>query len=209
VEKPSAGNFLRVGVTGGIGSGKSLVCSLFAKLGIPVISADDIAKEIMQNDDALRRQLRALLGPSTYQSDGRLDRAYVAGKIFSNKSLHRKVNHLVHPVVEAEIDKRFLEMERGGETVGIVEAAMIYEAGYDKRLDLVIVVDAPEAKRIERVVKRDGTSADEVQKRINAQSPAEKKTGKAGYVIRNTGSLATLESSVEFLSAILQTMSKK
>jgi dephospho-CoA kinase len=200
---------LRVGVTGGIGSGKTLVCSLFAKYGIPVLSADDVAKEMMQSDGGLRSQLSSLFGPSTYQPDGSLDRAYVAGRIFSDKSLQQNVNRLVHPKVEAGIDSWFAELERSGEAIGIVEAALIYEAGYDKRLDLVIVVDAPESVRIKRVVARDGSSVEEVKKRIAAQTPAAQKAKKADYVIHNTGSFSDLESSVQFLVKILQTMSEK
>ena len=205
---PSAA-ILRVGVTGGIGSGKTIVCSLFAKHGIPVMSADEIAKNLMQSDDALRTQLILLLGSSTYRPDGSLDRASVAAKIFSNKSLQKKVNSLVHPRVEAEIDSRFAAMERSGKAIGLVEAALIYEAGYDKRLDVVIVVDAPEPDRIKRVVARDRSSTEEVRKRIAAQSPSEQKARKADYIIRNSGSLSELEASVDFLVLLLQKTIKK
>ena len=200
---PSAA-ILRVGVTGGIGSGKTIVCSLFAKHGIPVVSADEIAKQLMQSDEALRSQLSLLLGSSTFRPDGLLNRAHVAAKIFSDKSLQRKVNSLVHPKVEAEIDSRFAAIERSGKAIGIVEAALIYEAGYDKRLDVVIVVDAPEPDRIKRVVARDRSSTEEVRKRIAAQSPSEQKARKADYIIRNSGSLSELEASVDFLVLLLQ-----
>ncbi|MCX6144070.1 MAG: dephospho-CoA kinase, partial [Ignavibacteriales bacterium] len=179
--KSVSAGILRVGVTGGIGSGKTIVCSLFANHGIPVMSADEIAKKLMQNDKALRSQLSLLLGSSTYRPDGSLDRAYVAAKIFSKKSLKQKVNSLVHPRVEAEIDSRFAAMEHSGKAIGIIEAALIYEAGYDKRLDVEIVVDAPEPDRIKRVVARERSSAEEVQKRIAAQSPSEQKARKADY----------------------------
>lgn len=200
---------LRVGVTGGIGSGKTIVCSLFANHGIPVVSADEIAKELMQADSALRAQLSSLLGSSAYRPDGSLDRSYVAGKIFSNKSLQRKVNGLVHPKVEAEIESRFAAMEHSGATIGMMEAALIFEAGYDERLDVVIVVDAPESDRIKRVVARDGSSVGDVQKRIAAQSPSDQKARRADYVIHNSGSLSELEASVDFLVRILQHTLKK
>jgi dephospho-CoA kinase len=208
VGKASSATILRVGVTGGIGSGKSIVCSLFASHGIPILSADGIAKDLMQIDSTLRSQLIALLGSTTYGTDGMLNRDFVAKKIFSNKSVQRKVNQLVHPIVEAEIDRRFEALSQSGNAIGIMEAALIYEAGYDKRLDVVIVVDAPESERIKRVVARDRSSADEVQKRIAAQSPAEQKSKKADYVIHNAGSLSELESSVAFLVRILQTITK-
>jgi dephospho-CoA kinase len=209
VGKTPPAAIFRVGVTGGIGSGKSIVCSLFAKHGIPVMSADEIAKELMQTDSALRSQLKLLLGSSTYRPDGSLDRTYVASKIFSDKSLQRKVNNLVHPKVEAEVDSRFAAMEHSGKAIGIVEAALIFEAGYDKRLDVVIDVDAPEPDRIKRVVARDGSSAGEVRKRIAAQSPPEQKAKKADYVIRNSGSLSELEASVDFLVLLFKKTTKK
>lgn len=202
--RSSAGHILRVGVTGGIGSGKSLVCSLFSQLGIPVLSADDIAKEVMSYDRSLRRELTSLLGASTYRSDRELDRDYIAAKIFFNESLKRKVNGLVHPRVKAELEKRFAELEQRGEKIGIVEAALIYEAGYDKSLNAVIVVDAPEPERVERVVERDKTSAEEVRNRMRAQWPVEQKLRKADYIIRNNGSLRELETSVQFLVKVLQ-----
>ena len=209
MQASAARDFLRVGITGGIGSGKTLVCSLFEKRGLPVISADAVAKEIMQADADLRRGLSAILGPSTYHADGTLDRAFVATKIFSDRALQRKVNRLVHPKVVEEIERRFAAMRESGCRIGVVEAALVYESGLDKDLDVVIVVDAPEATRIDRVVGRDAASPDEVRRRINAQLPSEQKAGKADFVIRNTGSLAELESSVQFLYTLLHTISGK
>jgi dephospho-CoA kinase len=209
VKKGPGPSILRVGITGGIGSGKTLVCSMFSNQGIPVLSADDIAKELMQKDVSLRAGLRALLGPSAYRPDGSLDRSFVAAKIFSDASLQKKVNKLVHPAVEAEVDTRFRTLQEAGHAVGIVEAALIYEAGFDKRLDVVIVVDAPEDERIRRVVARDGSSVEQVEGRIAAQLAPEKKARKADYIIHNTGSRSDLESSVTFLFTILHTLSRK
>ena len=209
MKKASSSTFLRVGVTGGIGSGKSIVCSLFAKKGIPVISADDLAKELMQRDEEIRRKLIRLLGPATYNTDGSLNRPFVAQQIFSSKVLQGKVNHLVHPRVEAEVERWFAAMAEEGKPAGIMEAALIYESGYDKSLDVVVVVDAPEDVRIKRVVDRDGTEAEEVTARMKAQMSAEAKKRKADYLIRNNGSIEELESSVAFLVSILTTISRK
>lgn len=177
---------------------------MFVQHGIPVLSADDVAKEIMRNDTSLRERLVMLLGPSAYRSDGELDRGYVASRIFSDATLKRRVNKLVHPRVEAELDKRFAELRNVGTQIAAVEAALLYESGYDKRLDVMIVVDAPEKERIRRVVERDKTSPGEVRRRMRAQLPAEKKLRNADYVIRNTGSLRDLENSVDFLIRVLQ-----
>jgi dephospho-CoA kinase len=209
VAKDSSGAILRIGVTGGIGSGKSLVCSMFAERGIPIIPADDIAKQVMVDDVGLRMQLISLLGPATYRSDGSLDKAFVASKIFSDASVQKKVNHLVHPKVESEIERRFSTLERSNTPIGIVEAALIYESGFNKNLDAVIVVAAPEADRIKRVVARDKSSIDQVKSRIAAQMAADQKASKADYIIHNSGSIAELESSVQFLLTILKNIIKK
>ncbi|MCX6135229.1 MAG: dephospho-CoA kinase [Ignavibacteriales bacterium] len=198
------GHILRIGVTGGIGSGKSLVCSTFSRLGVPVLSADKIAKELMSGNATLRKALLTLLGSSTYRSNGELNRQYVASTIFSNPALHGKVNALVHPRVEAEVGKRFVKLEKAGVRLGIVEAALIYEAGFDKHLDYVIVVDAPEADRIRRVVRRDKLTAVDVRKRIRSQQSTQSKLRKADYVVRNNGSIDDLKVSVEFLLSILE-----
>jgi len=197
---------LRIGVTGGIGSGKSLVCSMFSRLGVPVLSADDIAKDLMRRDASLRRALISLLGPLAYSPGGELDRTYIASKIFSNPTLHRKVNALVHPRVEAEVGKQFARLEKAGNKLGVVEAALIFEAGFDSELDYVIVVDSPEADRIRRVVARDKTAAGDVRRRIQAQHSPASKLQKADYIIRNSGSIEDLESSVRFIFSILQTI---
>lgn len=179
---------------------------MFSRLGVPVLSADDIAKDLMRGDVSLRRALITLLGPSTYRTDGGLDRQYVASKIFSSSGLHRKVNALVHPRVEAEVGKLFVKLEKTGNLVGILEAALIYEAGFERDLDYVIVVDSPEADRIQRVVNRDKVAVDDVRKRIRSQQSPGSKLRKADYVIRNTGSINDLEASVRFLFSLLQSI---
>lgn len=190
---------IRLGVTGGIGSGKSLVCALFAQLGIPVLSADDIAKDIMRNDGDVRRELLRLFGDAAFSADGSLDRPYIASKVFSNKPLQRKLNAVVHPRVEKELDRQLAELEGSGARVGIVEAALIYEAGYDRRLDAVIVIDAKKRERLRRIVERDNASPSEVLKRMDAQWSAARKLAKADYVVRNDGSKEDLERNVRFL----------
>jgi dephospho-CoA kinase len=182
---------------------------LFSHLNVPVLSADDIAKDLMQSDKALRLALVALLGVGTFGSDGTLNRKYVAEKIFSSPGLQRKVNQLVHPRVEAEIQKQFGKLAQSGNKIAIVEAALIYEAGFDKQLDTVIVVDAPEEDRIRRVVERDRTTVEAVRKRIVAQAGPESKIRKADYVIKNSGSVIDLEQAVRFLFSILTTIAEE
>jgi dephospho-CoA kinase len=103
--------------------------------------ADQIAKELMVHDHELRTAIANLLGALSYEPDGSLNREYVASKIFSDKSLQKKINSLVHPRVEERLDREIARLEREGKTMAIVEAALIYEAGYDESLDIVVVVD--------------------------------------------------------------------
>lgn len=195
---------IAIGVTGGIGSGKTEVCRMFEKLGIPVLSADGIAKEISNYDPRVRQLLVGILGSRAYTSDGVLDRAFVASKMFSSKNVQKKVNAIIHPRVEEEVRRKFSEMEKAGTQIGIVEAALIYEAGLDRLLDAVVVVDASDDIRIDRVVRRDGSSRSSVQDRMNAQMDPEAKLRKADYVIRNDGTMEELGHKVQFLYSIFQ-----
>ena len=205
----SADHILRIGVTGGIGSGKSLVCSLFARLGVPVLSADQLAKELMVQDGELKMAIAKLLGASAYEPDGSLSREYIASKIFSNKSLQKKINSLVHPRVEERLDREIARLERQGKRMAIVEAALIYEAGYDKRLDIVVVVDADEGERVRRVAYRDSVREEEVRKRVQSQWSPSRKVQKADYVIRNDGSVEELEANVRFLHTLFTSLTVK
>ena len=181
---------------------------MFSKLRIPVLSADGIAKDLLHKDPSLRRKLKSLLGPESYSSDGSLDRAYVASRLFSDASLQQSVNRLVHPKVESILNRTFAEFAKKGRKIAIVEAALIYEAGYDSELDLVIVVDAPRDRRIKRVRLRDGVRAADVRRRMKAQWPVREKLRRADYVIRNAGSKRDLRRSVRFLAGMLHTISE-
>ncbi len=204
-----ADHILRIGVTGGIGSGKSLVCSLFAGLGVPVLFADQLAKELMVHDGKLKMAIAKLLGASSYEPDGSLNREHIASRIFSNKSLQKKINSLVHPRVEEGLDREIARLEHQGERMAIVEAALIYEAGYDKNLDIVVVVDADERERVRRVAYRDSVSEEEVRKRVRSQWRATRKVQKADYVIRNDGSFEALEANVRFLHTLFTSLTVK
>ena len=202
-------HILKIGVTGGIGGGKSAVCSIFAHLGVPVLYADNIAKELSSTDSNIRKKLIGLLGESAFQVDGSLNRSFIASKIFSNKSLQQKVESIIHPRVEKEIERKIKELERHGENIVIVEAALIYESGLHKKLDAVIVVDADESERINRVRKRDGVSEDAVRSRMIAQLDVSKKLKKADYIIYNNGTLNELESKVQFLYIVFKQLANE
>lgn len=193
---------LRIGITGGIGSGKTIVCSIFERQGVPVLYADQIAKEISDTDSSVKKRLKNLLGEEAYHNDGTLNRSFVASRLFSDQKIQMKINAIVHPHVQEEIRRRFDAFERGGEVIVIAEAALIYEAGLDKILDSVIVIEADEKTRVQRIVDRDGLTADAVRGRMKAQMDAKKKVQKADYVIRNIGSVHDLEASVRFLHTL-------
>ncbi len=193
----------RIGVTGGIGSGKSVVCAIFERLGVLVLYADEIAREISVSNHRVKQAMISLFGSKSYRSDGALNRPYVAARVFSNKSLQKKLNAIVHPVVEKELDARIQKLNHRHSPFVLVEAALIFEAGFDKGLDAVIVVDAEEDVRVRRVVERDGVEEKEVLGRMNAQWSQRRKLQQADYIIGNNGPLNDLESQVHFLYHIL------
>ena len=197
-------HILKIGVTGGIGSGKSAVCSIFAHLGVPVLYADDIANELSVTDSTIRKKLIALLGESAFQSDGSLNRSFIASEIFSHTSLRQKVESIIHPRVEKEIERLFKELAQRGEFIVIVEAALIYEAGLHKKLDAVVVVDADESERISRVRKRDIVTEDAVRSRMKSQLDGKKKLENADYIIYNNGTTEELEFKVRFLYSVFK-----
>lgn len=170
-----------VGLTGGIGSGKSTVADFFSLLEIPVYKADSAAKTLMDNDVELISGIQALLGPESY-SKYQLNRPYIASKIFSNPALLAQMNALVHPAVK----KNFMAWVRAQKSPYVIrEAAILFESGTYQDCDFIITVFAPENMRLSRVVKRDSTEIEEVKKRMANQWPDEKKIERSQAVIYN------------------------
>lgn len=173
---------LKVGITGGIGTGKSFVSKIFKTMGIPFYNADLEAKLIMVKDNNIRMALVKAFGPETYFEDGSLNRVYLSKQVFDNSQRLEMLNNIVHPaVIRAGVD--WSNAQNG--PYSLKEAALLYESGSYKKLDYTILVTAPEELRIARVMKRDKVSREEVLNRIQKQMPEEEKLKFADFVIHN------------------------
>ncbi len=177
----------KVGITGGIGSGKTTVCKIFETLGIPIYYADDRAKWLMVNSPALQTGIINLFGKESYDEEGQLNRAYIGGIAFKHPKKLQKLNALVHPAVFVDGENWQQEQLALQFPYTLKEAALLYESGSHKFLDKMIVVTAPEELRIERVMKRDGLDREAVQDRIARQMPVAEKVAQADYIINNDG----------------------
>ncbi|ALW84360.1 dephospho-CoA kinase [Hymenobacter sedentarius] len=177
---------LRIGITGGIGSGKSIVSRLFQALGVPIYDADSRARWLMENDAELRQQLSAAFGPDTYDVNGRLNRPVLAGTVFRNPALLAQLNALVHPHVGTDFESWATAQQHAGHAYVLKEAALLFEAGSYKQLDRIITVYAPLAVRAARVLRRDPhrTAAD-VEAIMGKQLSEEEKVARADYVLTN------------------------
>jgi len=174
-------NMLRIGITGGIGSGKSTVAQIFNVLGIPVYSSDDAAKRLMNEDEEVKNKIIKSFGEESY-SNGKLNRKYLAEKAFSDRSKTDLLNSLVHP---ATIKDASTWMKKQTAPYIIKEAALIFESGSDEFLDAVIGVKSPLSLRIERTIKRNSVTAADVEARIKLQMDENEKMGLCDYIIVN------------------------
>ena len=173
---------VKVGITGGIGSGKSTVCKVFKLLGVPVFEADSVAKHLLNTNNKIRAGLIHLFGPEIYMEDGTVDRKKLAGIIFNDDIQLEKMNRLVHPVVREEF---YNWIEKQDFPYIIHEAAILFESGFYKIMDYTILISAPENQKIERVIKRDGVSKELVIERMKKQWPDEKKRKLASLELKN------------------------
>jgi dephospho-CoA kinase len=173
---------LRIGLTGGIGSGKSTVARVFETLGIPVYYADDAAKRLMNQDPAIRSALKEMFGEACYLDSGALNRAYLASVVFENPEKREQLNQLIHPATIADANKWLSEQHA---VYALREAALLFESGAAEGLDYVIGVSAPASLRMQRVIKRDQLSEEAVQKRMATQLQDTIKLKLCDFVIVN------------------------
>lgn len=198
------GKVFKLGITGGIGSGKSSVCKVFSVLGIPVFSADEEAKNIMDNDKGIIGEINNITGKDMYP-DGILDRRKLASLIFNDNELLSKVNLLVHPVV-------FNNFRRWAETQNapyvIMEAAILFESGGYRLVDRIATIVAPQEERIERVMKSNMLTRDQVMERIRNQTDDDYRVKQSDYIINNGENDMIIPSILSIHQDILKHISK-
>lgn len=170
-----------IGLTGGIGSGKSTVARMFNALGVPIYISDDEAKKLMESSKSIQHDLLALFGPSTYLN-GRLNRPFISSKVFKDKALLSKLNAIVHPKVAAHF-KAWLSNQNS--IYIIKEVAILFETNSQDNYDCIITVVAPLEKRLQRVVKRGDKSEESVRMIVSNQLPDAEKTERSDFVISN------------------------
>lgn len=190
-----------IGITGGIGSGKSIVCKVFASLGIPIYEADSRAKSLMNNDLSLKKSIQNLLGEQAYSPTGEYNRAWVASQVFNNPDLLKQLNGIVHPRVREDAEQWIQQHSKA--PFLLYEAAIMKAAGDGNHFDKVIVVTAPIDFRIKRVQKRDNRSEQEIRDIIARQISEEERLKIADFVIENDEVKPLLEQILDVNTAIL------
>lgn len=184
----------KVGITGGIGSGKSTVTRILEELGVAIYIADDRAKELMVEQKELRNTLIERFGADVYV-EGKLNRAYLAERVFGNAEELKALNAIVHPAVMRDFD---VWAESQASPYVVIESAILFEAGLDDRVDCVVSILAPEELRIERAMARDGASREDIERRIANQISDDERSERSKYAIVNI-TLEDLEEDVEQL----------
>ena len=172
-----------IGITGGIGSGKSIICKVFTTMGIPIYEADSRAKFLINNDLSLKKSIQNLLGEQAYTPTGEYNRAWVASQVFNNPDLLNQLNALVHPRVREDAENWI--QQHSDSPFLLYEAAIMKAAGEGNHFDKVIVVNAPIDLRIKRVQKRDNRSKQEIRDIIARQISDEERLKIADFVIEN------------------------
>jgi dephospho-CoA kinase len=190
-----------IGITGGIGSGKSLICKIFSTMDIPVYDADSRAKYLINNDLSLKKSIKNLLGESAYTSTGEYNRAWVASQVFNNPDLLKQLNLLVHPCVHK--DAQGWVKKYPNSPFLLYEAALMKAAGDNNIFDKVVVVSAPTDLRIKRIQARDKRSEQEIRDIIARQISDEERFKIADYVIENDDKKAVLEQVLEIFNLLV------
>jgi len=196
---------IKVGLTGGIGSGKSTVSKILISKGFSVYNSDNRAKWLMNNNDNLKSNIISIFGNKAYVK-GSLNRKYLSAKVFNDSLKLKALNNLVHPLVAIDF-KNWLLNQKSKDFV-FKEAAILIESGAYKEMDKIMVVSCPENIRLERVLKRDGNSPELVKKRMQNQISETEKINHADFVVKNNGNESDLVLEVEFVISELKNLTK-
>ncbi|MFL3025800.1 MAG: dephospho-CoA kinase [Candidatus Neomarinimicrobiota bacterium] len=191
---------LRVGLTGGIGSGKSTASNFFELFGSFVINADEEAKKILSSNETVQHELISEFGTDIIDVSGEINKAKLARVAFQDEDHQQRLNSVIHPYIYNSIDDHFNDVLKDGKfDIFIVDGALIFESGYDVHMDYIVVVTALLKNRMERALARQTLSREEILKRIELQWPEEEKVNLADFVIHNDGSEEDLKNNVKIL----------
>ena len=203
--KPQTRNYTIIGLTGGIGSGKSTVARRFAELGASVYSADAIARLALEPGTSCYQKAIAAFGDSILSPDGRIDRKALAKIVFSDEQKRKLLNEIIHPyVIEQLFSRAEAELSNTSGALVIFDIPLLFESGLDARMDRTVTVACEEAERVRRIVRRDRVTPEHALLRIRAQLPEEEKRRRADYVLENNGSLNDLLRQVDALYETLK-----
>lgn len=194
---------IRLGITGGIGSGKSIVSQLFRVMGIPVYDSDKESKRLTITDEGIRTQLTELVGKDVYADDGSLNKSILASWLFSCEEHTLKVNNIIHPVVKEDFLSWVKKQENAGYKACGIESAILIEAGFQDVVEKVVMVTAPLETRIERTMQRDHASRESVINRMARQMNEEEKKEKADYVISNEENTPLIPQVCQVIASLL------
>lgn len=195
---------LKIGITGGIGSGKTTICKVFEVLGIPVFYADKVARQIMVEDAVLVEAVKLTFGEESYFDNGALNNKHIAAIVFNNAAELEKLNALVHPAVFRAFDFWIEQVPQHIPYV-LKEAALLFESGSYKMCDQSILVIAPEALKLKRVTERDGITDDQVRARMDKQFTDEEKRLMADHIIHNNEQRSLIAQVIELHGTFLKT----
>lgn len=191
---------IKLGITGGIGAGKSVVASFLKATGIPVYIADDESKKLTSTSPRIKEQLIKLFGENLY-AGGILNKALLASLIFENKDNLRVVNSIIHPEVMSDFEA--WAMKHADKKLIAMEAAILFESGFDKTMDFIVTVTAPQEERIERLLKRNNVPREEILSRMSNQLPEEEKCKRSDFVIYNDNDRAIIPQIGNILDSIV------
>jgi dephospho-CoA kinase len=187
---------LVVGLTGGIGCGKSEVRKRLLNAGLTVIDADTLAKQLSETDPLIIKSIKEEFGEAMYDAEGHLQRKALAAIVFNDRKKLEILNGIIHPRVISNVERQLEALQQQGKKIVIVEAALHYEVHWNEAMDVMVVVNAPLEKRIAWVMQRDGVDEAAMRQRMATQLPLEEKVKRANYVIENTGDLTALDAAV-------------